>query len=488
MGIVVSQSIKNTIITYVGFAIGGINVLFLFTHFMSDEYFGLIQYIFSTANIMMPLMALGLHNTIVKFYSSFKTRASQNSFLTLVLILPLFIVIPIGLIGVFSYKTVGIWLSKENPIIEDYVWLIYFSAVFFAYFEIFYAWSKVNMKSVFGNFMKETFHRIITTILLFALYFDIINVEQLIYMLVGGYFVRLVIMAVYALNLKPLVIRFKNQSKLSQILKYSFLIIIAGSIANIILEIDKFMIAFYIPIENVAYYAVAVYIASVIGVPSRAMHQITNPLTAQLLNEKNKEEIKVLYRKSSLNLLIISGLIFLLIILNINQLYLLIPAKFGGGLVVVFLIGLAKLYDNLLGNNNAILFNSDYYRIVLALGIGLVLIIVLLNSVFIPKYGAIGAAYATFMSIFLYNSFKLFFVRLWFRMIPFTFKTVKAFGLICLSFLVFYFWDLPFYPIVNITLKTFLIVGFYLFLAYYLNLSQEVSSLIDKVKNYRKRI
>ena len=51
MGIVVNQSIKNTVITYLGFGIGAINVVFLYTKFLSDDYFGLITFILSTANI-----------------------------------------------------------------------------------------------------------------------------------------------------------------------------------------------------------------------------------------------------------------------------------------------------------------------------------------------------------------------------------------------------------------------------------------------------
>ena len=42
MGIVTTQSIKNTLTTYLGFLIGGINVLFLFTNFMTDTFFGLV--------------------------------------------------------------------------------------------------------------------------------------------------------------------------------------------------------------------------------------------------------------------------------------------------------------------------------------------------------------------------------------------------------------------------------------------------------------
>ena len=70
--------------------------------------------------------------------------------------------------------------------------------------------------------------------------------------------------------------------KLSSILKYSSLIIIAGSIATMILDIDKFMLNNYIEIEKVAYYSVATFIATVIAVPQRAMHQIMMPLTAKV--------------------------------------------------------------------------------------------------------------------------------------------------------------------------------------------------------------
>ena len=294
MGIVASQSIKNTVTTYLGFGIGAINVLFLFTNFISDTYFGLITFMLATANIMMPLMAFGTNNTIIKFYTIFKTWQSQNSFLTLMLFLPLAIIIPLGLIGQFSFEVISNWLSQKNAIIKDYYWLIYISAITFAYFEVFYAWSRVQMQSVWGNFMKEVFHRLGTTILLFCLYFEWINVEELIDGIVGIYFLRMVLMGVYAFSLRQPVLKFQRFKSLSRVLKYTALIIVAGSVANLILEIDKFMLGYYVDIEKVAYYGVAIYIASVIGVPLRSLHQIISPLTAQFLNENNKKELKLL--------------------------------------------------------------------------------------------------------------------------------------------------------------------------------------------------
>lgn len=480
MGIVINQSIKNTVITYIGFGIGAINVIFLYTQFLTEEYFGLITFILSTASILMPFMAFGVHNTIVKFYSSFKSRQSQNSFLSLMLLLPLILIIPLGLITHFAYDLIANWLAKKNSIIKDYTWLIYVSAVAFAYFEVFYAWSKVQLQSVFGNFMSEVFHRFFTTLLLISHYFGYLTVDQLIYGIVIVYIARAIIMKLYAFSLRMPVFKLTKIPNLSRIIKYSALIIIAGSVANIILEIDKFMLGQFEALNNVAYYGVAIYIATVIGVPSRAMHQITNPLTAQFLNEGNKQELKTLYQKSSLNLFIISGFIFLCIIININKLYVLIPENYSEGFVVVLVIGLAKLSDNLLGNNNAILFNSDYYRVVLVFGVLLAFMTVVLNLVFIPKFGMNGAAYASCITIFLYNTIKLLFVYNKLKIHPFTKSTLKTGLLIIICGLGLFYWEFPFHPIINIVLKTIILSVVYGFSVYKFNLSDEITTILKR--------
>ncbi len=480
MGIVINQSIKNTIVTYFGFGVGAINVIFLYTQFLTEQYFGLITFILSTASILMPFMAFGVHNTIVKFYSSFKTRQSQNSFLSLMLILPLFLIIPLGLLTHFAFDVIANWLSKKNAIIKDYTWLIYVSAAAFAYFEVFYAWSKVQLQSVFGNFMSEVFHRIATSILLIALYFGYLTVDQLIYGIVIVYIARALIMKLYAFSLRMPSFKLTKIPNLSSILKYSALIIIAGSVANIILEIDKFMLGQFQALNNVAYYGVAIYIATVIGVPARAMHQITNPLTAKLLNEGHKEELKTLYQKTSINLFIISGFIFLCIIINISKLYLLIPENYSEGFLVVLVIGLAKLSDNLIGNNNAILFNSDYYRVVLVFGILLAILTVVLNLVFIPIYGINGAAYASCITIFTYNIIKLSFVYRKFKMHPFTGLTLKTLLLITICGLALFFWEFSCHPILAILLKTMLLSIVYGLSVYKFNLSEDISKLLNK--------
>jgi O-antigen/teichoic acid export membrane protein len=480
MGIVTSQSFKNTITTYLGFGIGAINTLFLYTYFISDVYYGLVAFILSCANIMTPLMAFGVNNTLIKFYSTFKTKNTLNSFLTLMLFLPLLLIIPIGVIGSFSYEFIGELLSQKNPIVKDYVWYIFIAAVVMAYFELFFAWSKTQMLTVFGNFMKEVFHRVGVMLLLFAVYLKWLDVEQFIQSVVVVYTLRMLVMMFYAFSVRLPVFRFNRIENVSSILKYSALIIVAGSIATIILDIDSFMLGLYIPIEKVAYYGVAIYIATVIAVPSRAMQQILQPLTAKFLNDKNKVALKDLYIRSSQTLFVIGGFIFLLIVLNINQLYHLIPEKFSGGLIVVFLVSIAKLYDNLMGCNNVVLFNSDYYRVVLLFGVILTVLTVLLNMLFIPMYGISGSAFATFLAISIYNTIKIYFVKKKFNMMPFNIETGKVCLLLIVSVALFYFWEFPFHPILNIALKSLLIGVFYVLVILKLNVSEDISLVIRK--------
>ncbi len=481
MGIVTNQSFKNTVFTYLGFGVGALNTLFLYTYFISDVYYGLVAFLMSTANIVMPLMAFGAHNTIIKYYSAFKTKNSLNSFLTLMLLLPLALIIPIGFIGSFTYEAIGELLSQKNAIVKDYVWYIYVTAIAMAYFEVFFAWSKTQLQTVFGNFMKEVFHRVGVMFLLFAVYFKWIDVEQFVLGVVVLHVIRTVIMKLYAFSVKLPKFKFYRIEGLPTILKYSTLIIIAGSIATVILDIDSFMLGMYIPIQEVAYYGVAIYIATVIVVPSRSMQQILQPLTAQYLNDKNTVALKDLYVRSSQTLFIIGGFIFLIILININALYMLIPKEFSGGLLVVFLVGIAKLYDCLMGCNNVVLFNSDYYRMVLFFGVILTVLTVILNIVFIPKFGINGSALATFLAISIYNTIKIYFVKAKFNMMPFDRNTAKVLMLIISCTALFYFWEFPFHPILNIAFKSLLASVIYVWVILKLNVSDDISGVI---KNY----
>jgi len=481
MGIVVNQSIKNTIITFIGFTIGAANALFMYTHFLGEDYYGLTAFLLSSANIMMPLMAFGIQNTLVKFYSEHQSEEEKSRFLNLVLVLPFVIIIPIFLILFLFYGETASLLSQKNPIIHDYVWMIPVIGLFMGYFEIFYAWVKVHLKSVFGNFVKEVLLRVFISIFLLAVYFDWITNVQFVYCLVFIYFTMMVIMGLVAFSVRKPQFHLKFPKEKREVIVYSAFIIFSSSIAVLLLDIDKFMIGQYIPINEAAYYSVAIFIALTISVPMRAMHQITHPITTDLMARKKHDELNDLYKKTAITLQVIGGFIMLGILTNIHQVYALLPEKYSGGVAVVFLISFSKFFDLMLGNNNSIIFNSKYYRTVLFLGLCLVGLTVSLNMYFIPNFGIEGAAIATLISIGLYSLAKFLFVVFKMDLFPFTKKTIVSLGIIALTFVVFYFWNFSFHPILNIVLKSVLISLFYWLLNYKLMISDDINGVIKGV-------
>jgi len=484
VGIVFNQSLKNTIIIYLAFAIGGINVLFLYTYLLTDEHYGLVVFLLSTANLLMPLTAFGVQYAIVKFYSSYKSKVARDQFLSSVLILPLFIAIPIGFIGNLFYEQISLWLSAKNSIVKDYTYIIYIVAVLTAYFEIFYAWSKVQLQSVFGNFIKEMFTRIIVMILLIFIYFKVIDFQQFIYLLTFAYLLRMLIMMSYAFYLYKPKFTFQLPENYKEVFHYAFYIILAGSAGSILLDIDKFMIPNKLPLAKNAYYAVALFIGSVIEAPGRAMSQIIQPLTAKALNENNDKEVAALYKKSSINLLLISGLVFLLVNVNIKELYKIIPAEYSGGVWVVLMISAAKLYHMFLGNNGAIISNSKYYRILLPYAVVMAISVVLLNVWLIAAMGINGAGLATFIVIFVFNTIKIWYVKKKFGILPFTDKTIPLLVMLILFFGVFYFWDFTFHPILNILLKSSIVGVLYLVMSLKMAIAPESIQIWNQFKNY----
>jgi O-antigen/teichoic acid export membrane protein len=302
--------------------------------------------------------------------------------------------------------------------------------------------------------------------------------------LVLVYGISLLVIIYYANKTKSITLSKKFPKKTKSIFVFTIFIILSASVANMLLDIDKYMINQFLKIENIAFYSLAVYLSMVISVPQRAMHQITYPITAKLISENKWQELNELYKKSSVTLQVIGGLIYIGILVNINQVYKILPNEgYSQGLFVVFTIGLSKYFDVILGNNNSIIFNSKYYKTVLLLGVLLVFVIVGLNLIFIPKYGINGAALATLIAIGMYSLAKLLFVVFKMKLFPFTKKTVISIAITLALFFGFYFWEFPFHPIINIGLKSVLLSVLYLALHYYFKVSSDINFVIRNVFN-----
>lgn len=489
MGIVIRQSAKNIIITYFGFLIGAVNTLFLYTAFMSKEQYGLVSYMLSVGNILTPFLTFGVGNTFIKFYFSYSDEKQRHRFVMFMFWLPLLMIFTATLLTWASFSTLQQWLSRENPVVGEYLWSILGLSVVIAYFEVFYAWARVHLRSVEGNFLKEVFPRVCILVLLLMLHFGFIQFDtHFIGLLIGIYTLRMLLMGYIALKIHTPTLTLKLPKNYRQTLTYGSFLLIAGSVSTLLVDIDKFMLNQYLPLDQIAIYSVAVFIATTIAVPYRSVYQIVSPMVSKLMNEKNHSELHKIYHSGTLNLFLIGSFIFALILLNIDDIYALIPkAGYDTAKQVLILLSVVKLFDTLTGMSNAILLNAWYYRIVLYLGLFLVFCMIALNAILIPKWGINGAAIATFLAFCAYNILKMYFVYRYEKLQPFSKKIAKISFFICLLMIVFYILKFPFSPFTNIIIRSGLIIMIFISFGLYFRFSKELTNATIHLLTYFQR-
>ncbi len=483
MSLIVKQSFSNIIIILFAFTLGALNTLFFYPSIIGAEFYGIILILLAQSNIIQPIFSFGLQHSVIKFFSSVDSKKEKDEILILSLIFPLFIIIPFSILFLLNYNYVGNYLSTVNSLIKNYIYIIVSIAISTAYFEIFYSWCKVQKRTVFGNFLKEFYQRLLITILLFFYYFHLIDFNDYTYLLIFGYYLRLVIIILYSLSIYCPDFKITFPSNIKEILYYSLLIFLSGFGASIIIDVDAAMLGKLVQDEFVAYYKVAIFIAAIIDAPSRALFQILNPMVAETINKNNISELEKLYKKSSSNLLLISGFISVLICSNIEDIYQIIysinlDAGFSLAIPVVLYISISKLSSALVGCVNSIITNSKYFYAVPLFSISSAMGVIFLNIYFINKIGFIGAALSTMIIIILINALKLIFVMLKFKIQPFSKKTILILFLIVTTGFLFYNLNISTNFLTNMIFKCILTLITYLSISYLLNLSDELNSFL----------
>ena len=480
MGIVIKQTSRNIITISIALLIGAVNTLYFYPEFLKDKYYGLVVFLLATSNLLQPLMSLGAQHTIIKFYSSFKDKKSKDNFLSSIIFIPLIIIIPVTFLVIQVHDIVGDFLSMQNPIIESYVWVIFLVAFATSYFEVFYAWSRVQLKSVFGNALKEIYPRISVFILLILVSINLIDKENFVWWLTGLYYLRLLIMIIYSFSLYVPKFSFSVPKNFKEIISYSIYILLAGSAASLLIDIDKYMIPQKEAISQTAYYAVAVFIATVVEIPGRAMFQILNPMVAKAINNNDFKDLDSLYKKSSTNLLIICGFFFLLINLNIASFYHLMNNQYySEAILVVLIISCAKLVQMSFGCGPAILATSSFYKITLPFSISMAISVYILNDYLIDIYGINGAAFSTLIVLLVFTFLKVVYINYKLNIHPYNFNTIKIIMLISIIYFTLNHLTFNFSPILDITLKSLLISIVYISLIYYFKLSETINKTIN---------
>ena len=498
MGIVVRQSLKASIVSYFAVAIGAINILFVSTKYLDPDQLALARILLENSLIFASFAHLGTPFISNKFFVFFKDEKQQHhNFLAFLLTVPILGLCLFVILYLLFQNTIITYFSQNAAPLTKYYLLCIPLTAFWVYVLVLESYIRNHARIVVPTFVKEVYLK--TTNIGLTIVFGLgwLSFEWMLYGIIGTYLGAVIILVGYIKNLGKWFLRFDLQiykSKyIKQMLYYGLFIILGGIGQNLVLFIDRVMLAGEGSLTNASIFIIATYIASIIEIPKKTITQISIPIISEAIELKQRDKMQELYHKIALNQLLATGLLFLGIWCSIDELLSLLPKAdiYSQGKLVILIVGVAKLIDITFGPSAEFILYSSHYRFVNLLVIPIAGLNILLNYIFIPLYQYNGAALATLLVTLIYSVTRVGFFWHKFK-IPFLQKSY----LWLLGLIVFIWYASTFIPtvgngvsekIITIFIKSVWVAGAYLGAVFYLKISPEFNQILHTVwKKYRK--
>ena len=501
MGIVQNQSIKNSIYFYIGLVFGAISTIILYPNTFNShpEHLGLLQIIVAYSVVISTFSFLGTPKTIIRFFPKVENK---NQLITLSFLIPV-IGFLLVLFFYFLFKDNFLQFIKPNTtdleelktytLLKLNFHLIFLMVAFLSFFEVLSSLSRSLLNATIPIFLKEVLLKGMNILLLFLHWFNYIDFPTFLNLYISLYLVLIIILSFTVFRKFKYKITFNfDEIESRKLFLFGLYVLVGGASAILVSKVDMMMIGKIIGYKEVAFYTVAFFIGNVIRIPARAIGSIATPLLSKAWERGDIKEIKEIYVKSSINQLLFGGLIFLAVWLNIEDGLSLLPLKFQGGKLVVLFIALSQLFNVATGVNGMIIVNSKYYKFDLYSNFILLCITLYTNWIFIPEssplssydiVGINGAAFATALSVLIFNTIKMIFIFQKMKIQPFTFNTLKSIILIGVVYFSISYFSFPENVLYSLILRFSLLFALYIPLMLIFKISEDVNKIVIEVLN-----
>ena len=495
MGVIAKQSIRGTVVTYLGIAVGIVTTFFVLTRFLTAEEIGLARVLIDAAILFTGLAQLGTNASIIRFYPYFREKDSDedHGFFFWALVMPFIGFVLFALIYWACRVPLGAWFGDKSPLFVDYYYFVLPLAFFMLYQGIYENTCNVLMHIVIPRAVRELIIRVGLLILYLLYAFRVLSLDGLVIGICINYAVAALINLCYFFSLKHISLRpdwtflRANRPLVRRYLVYTGFLIVSALTSTLAPTLSSFFVTAKMGLDCTGIFAIATYMAVMVSVPYRSVTAIAAPQLARAIKEQNSDECSTLIQQVTGNLLLIGGFILLAIWFNIDLIFHILPngATYATAKNVVLILGLSQLIVATFTICLTTLNYSRYYAFSLLLSLLLTVSAIFLNNYLVPLYGMDGAAWSNLLSYGFYFLLTLLTVRLtcryrlvngrWFYIL------LLLAALVVLNIL----WQ-TYLPISNIWLDSILrsvvLLGGGAAVAYFAKLSPEINALLRPLR------
>lgn len=416
MGIVFRQSALGTIITLVGAGIGFLTTFFIVTRFLTPEELGLTRLLVEVATLIGGFALLSTQSSAIRYYPYFKegTRGEDRGFLRLLLGITF---VGFLLFSALYYLFRGLVLdyftrSDGSGLFGTYYLMVIPLMFFIMYQTILDVYCSLRQRVFVPRLLHDVLLRVLLVVgyLLYPLLG--LSLEHFLIIFVASYGICTLLLMGYTLRLSPhaltSAIVLPDLSIRRDFVRYTSLTLLSALGSTVVARLDLFMVSAEMGLSYGGIYTIAFFIVAVIEMPSRSLLSMNMPHASRLMYEGDYREANHFFLKVSHQQVLVGILLFLLIWINIDTLFGIIPRNevYSSGKWVVFWLGLGKVIDLSFNFGNAFLRYSRYYIWTLAYTILVMGITVITNLLLIRHLGIEGAAIATLITYLISYTFQ----------------------------------------------------------------------------------
>ena len=504
MGIVARQSIKGTIATYIGVAVGIVTTFFIQTKALQPEQIGLIDILLQCSLLFGGLAQLGTNSSAMRYYPFFKDEEHRDhGFFGWTLLVPL-IGFSSFLLVFFAFKgSIVHFFTKESEVGADlfakYVNFVIPLAFFMLYISVFETNSNLLLRIVLPKFIREVGLRVATLTVYLLYFYKVIDFDGVIIGFCVFYGLATLINVIYLFSLKRVSFKIewdyiKPELK-RDFLFYTLFMITAALAGNVIPMLSKFFVAGKTGFRLAGVFTIATNIAALIEMPYRSLGAILRPHISEAMAKQDVNQADFLCKNVTLHQFIAGVFVFFIVWINIDFLFDLLPNGdiYRLGKKAVFILSISRLVYSTFGVTTTVLSYSKYYYYSLIFTILLASMSIGLNSWLVPKWDINGGALANLVSYLIYYILLISFIKWKIGVMPLSKKLIPMAAIVLLLFGLNWLWTLALTPwfsdlfskpvfglCIDAALKSviFLVLG--LAALYKLKVSSSVNDLIDK--------
>lgn len=440
VGIIEKQSIKGSIYSYIGVAIGFVTAGVLLPQIFSPKENGVIDLLTTWSLVFATLATLGLNNVTIRLFPWFRNKENHhNGFFGILfwvnmagflLALLLYFVLRPWIIA-DSLKTSALFIRYMDYIIP----LTAFTTIYLV-IDIYYS---VLMNAVRGIFLKEFVQRVLILIVILGFVAGCFRFSGFILFYTVALSIPGIIIAVLLMKDGEFRIRpqfgFLNRELSKSLVSVAFFGVTIGFSNILILYMDRIMINSMIGLEATGIYGRAAFYGTLVSIPIRSVSKISAVVVGQHWKDREHGAIDQLYRNTSLHQLIFGLLIFVGIWGNVKNIFHILPNDYASGPYVIFYMGISNLFIMASGISGSIMATSSHYRLLAFFVFLFGLLVLVTNLIFIPIMGIAGAALASAISALFYGLMRFVFLWLKYGMQPYTWKHAVAVTVAVLAYL-----------------------------------------------------